>query len=168
MIHIYKGFQPGCIGRVVELHGKYYAENWNFGLYFEAKLAVEMAEFSTRYDPGRDAIWLVIKDRRVEGSITIDGIHAESEGAHLRWFILSDILRRRGYGKHLLNHAVQFCEERNYPSIYLRTFEGLHAARKLYEGAGFRLVHEEVGEQWGPAVNVQEFSLKLNESQEKS
>ena len=161
MISIYTGYLPGSIGRVVELHGKYYAENWNFGAYFEAKVAAAMAEFSARYDPQRDATWLVLKDGRVEGSITIDGIHAESEGAHLRWFILSDVLRGNGYGHQLLNNAIRFCEERDYPSIYLQTFEGLHAARKLYEGAGFRLVHQEVGKHWGPAVNVQEFTLIL-------
>ena len=161
MISIYKGYLPGSIGRVVELHGKYYADNWNFGAYFEAMVATAMAEFCARYDSSRDAIWLVIKDDRVEGSITIDGIHAESKGAHLRWFILSENLRGKGYGKQLLNKAIQFCKERDYPSIYLRTFEGLHAARKLYEGAGFRLVHQEVGEHWGPAVNVQEFTLIL-------
>ena len=161
MTNIFKGYLPGAIGRVIELHGKYYAENWNFGAYFEAKVAAEMGEFISRYDPSRDAIWLVLKDGRVEGCITIDGIHADSEGAHLRWFIMSDDFRGKGYGKQLLNHAIQFCEEQNYPSIYLRTFEGLHAARKLYEGAGFRLVHQEVGKHWGPAVNVQEFSLKL-------
>lgn len=161
MIRIYKGFLPGSIGRVVELHGKYYAENWNFGVYFEAKIAAAMAEFSARYDSSRDAIWLVIKDGQVEGSITVDGIHAGSEGAHLRWFIMSDDYRGKGYGHQLLNNAIRFCEERDYPSIYLRTFEGLHAARRLYEGAGFQLVHQEVGNQWGPAMNVQEFLLKL-------
>jgi len=161
MISIYKGYLPGSIGRVVELHGKYYGDNWNFGAFFEGMIATSMAEFIARYDSSRDAIWLVVKDGQVEGSITIDGIHAESEGAHLRWFIVSENLRGNGYGKQLLNHAIQFCEERNYTSIYLRTFEGLHAARKLYEGAGFRLVHQEVGDHWGPVVNVQEFVLKL-------
>jgi GNAT superfamily N-acetyltransferase len=161
MIRIYKGYVPGSIGRVVELHGKYYADNWNFGAHFEGMVAAEMAEFNARYDPNRDAIWLVIEDGRVEGSITIDGIHAQREGAHLRWFILSDDLRGKGYGKQLLNKAIQFCKERDYPSVYLRTFEGLHAARKLYEGAGFRLVHQELGKHWGPSVTVQEFTLLL-------
>jgi len=162
MTSIYKGYVPGAIGRVVALHGKYYAENWNFGAYFEAKVAAEMAEFISRHDASRDAIWLVIKDDRVEGSITIDGFHAEGEGAHLRWFILSDNLRGEGYGKQLLNKAVHFCEERNYPSIYLWTFEGLHAARKLYEQAGFDLVYEKIGKQWGTEVTEQKFLLTLN------
>ena len=161
MISLYKGYLPGSIGRVIELHGKYYADNWNFAAYFEGTIATAMEEFIARYDSSRDAIWMVLKNGRVEGSITIDGIHADSEGAHLRWFIISDDLRGKGYGKQLLNHAIQFCKERDYASIYLRTFEGLHAARKLYEQAGFRLVHQEVGERWGPSVTVQEFSLIL-------
>jgi len=38
-IEVTKGYVPGCIGRVAELHGTYYAENWGFGRYFEAKVA---------------------------------------------------------------------------------------------------------------------------------
>lgn len=29
---ITKGYVPGSIGRVAELHGIYYHKNWNFGL----------------------------------------------------------------------------------------------------------------------------------------
>ena len=36
---IHKGYVPGAIGKVVELHGTYYAQHWGFGLFFEAKVA---------------------------------------------------------------------------------------------------------------------------------
>ena len=32
-------YVPGSIGRLVELHGRYYARDWRFGRYFEAKVA---------------------------------------------------------------------------------------------------------------------------------
>lgn len=32
-------YLPGSVGRIVELHGRYYAENWRFGAFFEAKVA---------------------------------------------------------------------------------------------------------------------------------
>jgi|GEM_PF-6995462 len=84
-IKIAKGYIPGSLGRVVELHGAYYHDHWGFGLFFEAKVAVELSEFLKRYDETRDGFWTVLADGRVEGSIAIDGFHAESEGAHLRW-----------------------------------------------------------------------------------
>jgi RimJ/RimL family protein N-acetyltransferase len=161
MTKIHKGYLPGSIRRVVEMHAKYYAHNWGFDLYFETKVATELSKFMTRFDPNKDAFWIVINDDQIEGSITIDGVHAEREGAHLRWFIISDDLRGQGYGNDLLLEAIGFCQEHNYNRVYLNTFDGLHAARKLYEKAGFMLVHEERGKQWGTEVTEQKFVLDL-------
>lgn len=156
-----KGYVPGTIGRIVELHGTYYAKHWRFGLYFEAKVATELSEFLRAYDAGRDGLWVVTREDRVEGGIVIDGSHAWDQGAHLRWFILSDALRGSGWGRRLITTAVDFCIEKKYPRIYLWTFEGLHAARHLYEGAGFRLAHQHKGRQWGTEVNEQQFVCLL-------
>ena len=160
-IEIVRGYVPGSLGRVAELHGTYYHHHWGFGLFFEAKVAVELSEFLKRYDESRDGFWTVSADGRVEGSITIDGIHAEGEGAHLRWFIMSDALRGKGAGNQLINAAIGFCRRKGYSNIYLWTFEGLNAARHLYEKAGFRFVEEHRGKQWGTEVNEQRFECAL-------
>ena len=164
---IQTGYLPGAIGRITELHGRFYAENWQFGVFFEAKLASGLAEFMLRYDPSRDAMWSVIQNNRLEGSITIDGLHGldPDQGAHLRWFIMSDALRGQGFGNRLLDAAIQFCRDQHYPSIHLSTFAGLHAARKLYENAGFILTHEQRGAQWGTEVTEQKFVLDLSVGQ---
>ena len=160
-IEIARGYIPGSIGRVAELHGTYYHKHRRFGLFFEAKVATELAEFLGRYDEKRDGFWTACRDGRVEGSITIDGIHAEGEGAHLRWFIMSDALRGRGIGSRLVNAAIDFCRNRRYARVYLWTFEGLEAARHLYEKTGFRLVEQHRGTEWGTEVNEQRFELRL-------
>ena len=67
-------------------------------------------------------------------------MHAENEGAHLRWFIISDILRGKGVGRKLINRAIDFCKSKGYKKTYLWTFDGLNAARHLYENAGFKLI----------------------------
>jgi GNAT superfamily N-acetyltransferase len=160
-IEIVRGYVPGSLGRVVELHGAYYHRHSGFGLFFEAKVALELSGFLKRYDGHRDGFWTVRQDGRVEGAIAIDGIHSDSEGAHLRWFIVSDNLRGRGEGRRLLDAAVDFCGSKGYRRIYLWTFEGLDAARHLYEMAGFRLVEEHRGSQWGTEVNEQRFECSL-------
>lgn len=160
-IKIARGYAPGTIGRVAELHGVYYHDHWNFGLFFEAKVAVELAEFLKRYDDKRDGFWTVSVDGCVEGAIAIDGIHGESEGAHLRWFIISDALRGKGAGNQLINTAIGFCRRKSYNKIYLWTFEGLGAARHLYQKVGFRLVEAHKGVQWGTAVNEQRLECSL-------
>ncbi len=156
-IHLASGYIPGAIGRITELHGVYYHHHWRFGRYFEVKVATELAAFMDRYDGDRDGFWTVSQCGRIEGAIVIDAIHAESEGAHLRWFILSDALRGIGAGHRLLTAAMACCRKRNYPAVYLWTFEGLHAARHLYEQYGFRLVDQRAGEGWGVRVNEQRF-----------
>jgi len=97
----------------------------------------------------------------VEGSIAIDGLHAETEGAHLRWYIISDALRGTGLGNELLNIAIGYCRQREYSSVYLHTFEGLDAAKHLYEKSGFQLVEQITGTQWGTEVNEQKFLLEI-------
>ncbi len=158
-LRIENGYIPGSIGRVAELHGAYYHEHWGFGIYFEAKVATELAVFLQRYNKIRDGFWLAIINGRIEGSVAIDGINAEDEGAHLRWFILSDTLKGKGVGRELLGKALAFCKIKGYQKVYLQTFEGLDAARHLYEEFGFKLIKQKNGKQWGTAVNEHYFIL---------
>lgn len=159
-IQISKGYQPGCIGRITELHSTYYNRHSGFGLYFEAKVARELAEFMQAYDERRDGIWLATIDGAIEGSIAIDGAHAAEDGAHLRWFIVSDRMRGSGCGNALLQAAVNHCLSQGFPRTSLRTFDGLTAARHLYEKYGFRLVNEQRGVSWGAEVSEQCFELR--------
>ncbi len=162
-VEIRKGYVPGAIGRIVELHGAYYHAHSGFGSFFEAKVATELSEFIRRYDEQRDGFWTAWTGGRVEGSVAIDGIHGEDEGAHLRWFIVSDVLRGKGAGNRLMGAAVNFCQRKGYKRVYLWTFGGLDAARHLYEKTGFALVEQRRGIQWGTEVNEQRFELQLNE-----
>ena len=160
-IKITDSYIPSAIGRVVELHGTYYNIHWGFGSFFESKVAAEMAEFMGRFDKNQDGFWIASLEGNIEGSITIDGIHAKDEGAHLRWFIVSDSLRGKGAGNLLIQTAVEFCRNKKYERVFLWTFEGLHAARHLYEKNGFQLVEQQKGQQWGIVVKEQRFELLI-------
>ncbi|MBW1689349.1 MAG: GNAT family N-acetyltransferase [Deltaproteobacteria bacterium] len=160
-IRINRGYIPGSIGRIIEIHGAYYGEHWGFGSFFEAKVASELAEFIARYDDKRDGLWTASLGGRIEGSIAIDGIHAEGKGAHLRWFIVSPSLHGRGIGSRLITEATRFCRNRGYRSIYLWTFEGLEPAKHLYEKTGFTLREQRRGTMWGTEVKEQRFELSL-------
>ena len=155
------GYIPGAIGRIAEMHARYYSEHWGFGKFFEAKVATEVSEFVSRLDDQRDGLWTVCSDKRVLGSIVIDGINADSQGAHLRWYILSHELKARGMGGQLIEKAIQFCRSNHYKIVYLWTFKGLDAARHLYEKNGFKLAHEQEGSQWGTTVIEQKYVCEL-------
>lgn len=159
---IQSGYRPGVIGRIVELHGTYYARDWGFGAHFEALEARELGAFVDDYQPERDGLWTANLDGRVEGSIAIDGSRVDSVGAYLRWFIVSDALRGRGAGAKLLRTAVDFCDEHSYERIVLDTFAGLVAARHLYEREGFVLVGEQLGAQYGSEILEQRLERRFH------
>lgn len=160
-IEISKGYIPGALGRVVELHGSYYHRHWSFGLFFEAKVACELAEFLRRYEDGQDGFWIAHQGGRIEGAVAIDGKDVKGEGAHLRWFIVSEERQGQGIGKRLLKDALEFCRINDYYQVFLWTFAGLDMARHLYERQGFRLVEQRQGNQWGTMVTEQRFLLRL-------
>lgn len=154
-------YVPGALGRVVQLHGEYYSRTVGFGIFFETRVAADMAEFLRRFDPSTDGFWVARSNGRIEGSIAIDGARAQAEGAHLRWYILSDALRGQGIGNILLNKAIDHCRRCGYRKVILWTVAGLDAARHLYEKHGFRLAEEYEGEQWGRKMMEQRFVLEF-------
>ena len=156
-VQIHSGYIPGAIGKVVELHATYYAQQWGFGLFFEAKVATGLASFLSRFDERHDGFWVAVHDQRIVGSITIDGSEAATKDAHLRWFILDPEYQGRGIGKELIGVAMRFCEEKNFQRVYLSTFAGLDSARHLYEKWGFELLEENEGNTWGVRVREQVF-----------
>jgi len=155
------GYVPGAIGRVAELHGRYYHEHWGFGLYFESKVATELSEFLCRFNEARDGFWVASNEERIVGSIAIDGINHDSKGAHLRWFIVAPENQGQGIGNILIKEAIEFCRKVEFGRVYLWTFAGLDAARHLYEKFGFRLSEQFEGNQWGKTVTEQMFELSL-------
>lgn len=153
---IHEGYLPGCIGDIASLHARYYAQASGFGVYFERKVATELAEFAEGLpEPGKN-LWVYVDGGRTLASIAIDGDLADRQ-AHLRWFIVDESLQGMGVGRALLARAMAFVDER-YDDTYLWTFKGLDAARHLYEAAGFTLAQQSEGRQWGSVVVEQRFN----------
>lgn len=160
-LQIVSGYHPGMIGRIAEMHGSYYAREHNFGSFFEAKVATELAEFSRRLDNECNQIWLAMLNGRVVGSVAIDGEDLGNGEAHLRWFILDDSCRGNGTGRKLIAEAMKFCDKRGFSAVQLWTFNKLTAARSLYESFGFKLTKEWKGDQWGSSITEQQFTRKI-------
>ena len=155
------GYYPGVIGKITEAHAVYYHENWGFDVSFETQVGRELSEFIAAFQEGRDGFWVATVGGRFAGSAAIDGRQASTEGARLRWFIVVPAHQGTGLGKELLSRAVKFCRQRNFPRTYLWTFEGLQAARALYEHEGFQLCEEHAVNQWGQKITEQMFQLSL-------
>lgn len=160
-LEITAGYVPGLIGCVAQLHVRYYAEHWGFGSFFEAKVATELSDFIQSNNAQQDAVFSVVRDGKIEGSVSIDGTSETENVAHLRWFIISDALRGQGAGNRLMQATMTFCRQKQYDSVYLWTFKGLSSSRHLYEKYGFSLSQEIEGDQWGMVVTEQRFDADL-------
>lgn len=157
----FHGYFPGVVGMITEAHAVYYHEHWGFDVSFETQVGRELSEFMAAFQEGRDGFWAATQGGRFAGSVAIDGREAGTEGVRLRWFIVVPALQGTGLGKDLLRRAVDFCRQEGFHRVYLWTFEGLDAARALYEGAGFRLCEEHTVDQWGQTITEQRFQLDL-------
>lgn len=94
------------------------------------------------------------------GAVAIDG-QSKEEGARLRWFIVAPDYRGLGIGQLLMQQAIDFCHRANFSQVYLWTFAGLTAARRLYDHFGFVLQEEHTDAHWGARVTHQKFALQL-------
>lgn len=155
-IRITRGYAPGAIGRVVTLHGQYYSHKWGFGPQFEAEVAAQLGEFMGRYDPARDGLWLAWRGNEIIASVTLDHLPTDGEtGARVRWFVADETARGTGVGRQLFDTLLNFAAETGQPAIYLWTFQGLTAAQRLYERAGFRVTATKQSADWGPTITAQ-------------
>lgn len=157
---ITRGFAPGAIGRVVEIHGRYYANEWGFGSQFETEVATELADFINRYDLAKDGFWLAWRGDRITASLTLD--HAGDDGmARVCWFGAEPEMQGSGVGGKLFDQLLAFARETGQNAAYLWTFKGLTAARKLYDRADFVVSEECEENDWGPVITAQRVIVRL-------
>jgi GNAT superfamily N-acetyltransferase len=155
-----QGYTPGIAGRIVEAHGTYYVRHHGFGASFEARVASGLADLLPRLSRQVNLLVHANCAGAFAGSIAIDREDLADGAAHLRYFIVADGHRGCGLGRALLQHALGFCDAQQVSCTRLWTFRGLDAARRLYEQAGFRLVSEHPGTQWGTEVFEQVFERR--------
>lgn len=166
MPEIHEGCVPGALGRIIQLHEIYYDEYWDLDYEFSREVAVELAEFLDRYDEAANRLWLVMDEdddgeQEIQGALVVDGQQAGDEGARIRWVILAPELHGQGLGRDLMERAMAFCDEAGFDRVYLWTYEGLAAARHLYEEHGFALIEEDTRHDWGPEITYQKFEVYL-------
>lgn len=161
-IDIQEGYRSGLIGKIPQIHAEFYFEHANFGEFFEKKIAMDVSEFINRIGEPCNQIWSAIHNNHIVGSIAIDGQDLACGHAHLRWFILDPKCRGMRIGRLLLDKALSFCQTQSFKAIELWTFKGLNTAARLYQQAGFKLVQEQEGSQWGTSVIEQHYIKNLN------
>jgi len=152
--------QPGDMGWVVHRHGVLYSREWGYDERFEALVAEICAHFIRYYDPRRERCWIAEKDGNIAGSVFL--VKKSKTVAKLRLLLVEPSARGLGIGSRLVAECVRFGRSAGYRKITLWTQSELHAARHIYEEAGFRLAGKKGHDSWGRKNLVAEtWDLKL-------
>lgn len=153
--------RPGDMGMVVALEGAGYVDQFGWDSTFEALVAKIVGEFIMNFDPARERCWIAELDGRHVGHIFLVRHPERPDTGKLRLLYVDPAARGLGLGQTLVRECVQFAREAGYRRMTLWTQSILTAAHRIYEQAGFRLMHEEPHHSFGKDLIGQTWELEL-------
>jgi GNAT superfamily N-acetyltransferase len=160
------GYQPGVIGRIGELHGRYYAVAWGSGAAFEIQTIRDLCQFVEDCDPADSLLLTAYVGDTVIGSTAVmtvdDADGSQGRRARLRFVIVDPTHQGRGAGRAMLENALAWCRSRDIDTVFLWTVEGLPASRALYERAGFRVVERVDDDRYSIPLTSLKMELELS------
>ena len=152
--------RAGDMGWVVARHAALYAQEHGWtSPRFEGLCAGIVAEMINTFDPARERHWIAEMDGEPVGSVFC--VRESDEAAKIRLLLVDPKARGHGIGTRLVDECVAFARTSGYRRMTLWTHSVLVAARKIYQGAGFRLVKQWEHADFGVPVVGETWDLAL-------
>lgn len=151
--------QVGDVGWIAHRQGLLYAQEYGWDITFEALVAEIAAQFVQKFDPQKENAWIAEMDGQVVGSVFV--VKVSDQVAKLRLLYVEPRARGLGIGQRLTAECIAFAQARGYATLTLWTNDILHAARGIYQAAGFKLVAEEKHHSFGKDLVGQNWDLDL-------
>ena len=151
--------RAGDMGWIVARHGTLYAEEYGWDERLEALIAEIVAAFVRNQDPRRERCWIADRQGENVGSVLL--VRETDEVARLRLLLVEPKARGLGIGARLVDESLRFAREAHYRKVTLWTHTVLTAARRIYEGAGFKLIHQWKHEMFGKQLDAETWELEL-------
>ena len=146
---------PGELGWAVQRNAALYAAEYGWDESYEALVARIVADYAARADRKREAAWIAEVDGQPAGCVFC--MRKTDEAAQLRLLLVEPNARGMGIGERLTAECIAFARRSGYRELVLWTNDVLHAARRIYQRAGFELAdsrehhsfgHDLVGQDW--------------------
>lgn len=151
--------RAGDLGWVVQVHGELYEREFGWDVRFEGLVADVIGGYVRNFDPARERCWIAERNGQNVGCVFV--MRGSDEVAKLRLLIVAPSARGLGIGARLVDECIQFSRDAGYRTLSLWTNSVLLSARHIYQAKGFRLVHTEIHNSFGPDLTAETWELEL-------